>query len=185
MITRMIVSGFGGQGVMVTGQILALSAFYGGLVATALPTYGVEQRGGSANITVVLSDQEIASPVADCPDVLLAMSLPAATRYLPLVRPSGSVFLNSSQVPPDISRSDVHILRIPCDDMALELGSIKTSNIIMMGAYIGYSGLLDPVHVTSVLNKKLSKRPELGRLNAAALQAGYEIGQAARKPGDF
>ena len=180
MINRMIVSGFGGQGVMVTGQTLALAAFYAGLVSTALPTYGIEQRGGSANITVVISDQEIASPVADHPDVVLAMSLPAATRYMSAVRPGGCILMNSSQIPEDVTRDDIQVLRIPCDEMALELGSMKTSNIIMMGAYVGYTGVLDVETVAAVMNKKLSKKPEFAQMNAAALQAGYEIGLAAK-----
>ena len=177
MINRIIVSGFGGQGVILIGKILGVCGYEQGFFSTVLPTYGVEQRGGTANTTVVLSDAKIASPVADNPDVLIALNQPSVDKYLPTVKKGGCIIANTSQVNTEsIDRDDICILQVAADDLAQEIGLAKVANILMLSAYAGYSGIITYETLEKVVLSNLAKKPEFIPLNKEALKRGYELG---------
>ena len=180
MINRIIVSGFGGQGVILIGKILGICGYEQGLFSTVLPTYGVEQRGGTANTTVVLSDAKIASPVADTPDVLIALNQPSIEKYLPTVKKGGCVIVNTSQASAEsIDREDICVVQVAADDLALAIGSAKVANILMLSAYAGYSGIISYETLEKVVLSSLAKKPEFIPLNKEALKRGYEMGTRA------
>lgn len=181
MINRVIISGFGGQGVMLTGNILGESAFEQGIKSTILPTYGVEQRGGTANTTVVISDKRIFALEAENPDTVIALNEPSVNKYLKLIKKGGCLIVNSSQYEGNIDREDIVVIKVPADEKAIEIGSIKVSNIIMMGVYAGYTKMISYDSLKKTMNKKLSKKQEFAELNSKALDYGYSIGNSKNK----
>ena len=144
MIVKTIFSGFGGQGVLMMGISLANSAMNKGYHVTYLPAYGAEMRGGTANCTVALGDEEIASPVASEPNYLIVMNAPSLFSFQNKVTSGGTIFLNSSIINDRPNRQDVKVFCVPCADMALEVGNSRVANIIMMGAFIKKSGVVSP-----------------------------------------
>ena len=141
MTRKIIFSGFGGQGVLMMGYVLALSAMNDGKEVTFLPSYGAEVRGGTANCTVVVSDEEIFSPVASSPDYGVIMNRPSLTKYESSIKEGGIIFLNSSLIDIDPTREDIEVVKVPANDMAKELGSDRTVNMIMLGAFVGKTGI--------------------------------------------
>ncbi len=125
MLFKAIFAGFGGQGVLSMGLNLAQAALLEGKSLTYLPAYGAEMRGGTANCTVAISDEEIASPVASSPDFLVAMNEPSLTRFQNQVQSGGLFFINSSLIETAVSRGDVDVIEVPANDMAEELGNLK------------------------------------------------------------
>lgn len=174
MENRLIIAGFGGQGVMVMGQLLGYASCAVGKHALFLPQYGPEQRGGTASCTVTISDEVIGSPVAHEIDILIALNQPSLNKFLPMVKPNGVVLVNSSRCESNINRDDVQVHYIPIDDIANEIGSSKVANIVMLGAYINKSGVLTEEQVMETIKAKLGKRPELLELNEIALKTGME-----------
>ena len=144
MIVKTIFSGFGGQGVMMMGISLANSGMNKGFHVTYLPAYGAEMRGGTANCTVAIADEEIASPVASEPNYLVVLNSPSLFTFQNKVIADGTIFLNSSIINDRPHRPDVNVICVPCADIAQELGNIKVANIIMMGAFIKVSGIVSP-----------------------------------------
>ena len=136
MLTKTIISGFGGQGVLSIGSTLATAAMLEGKYVTFLPSYGVEMRGGTANCTVAVSDEEIASPVASAPEFVVAMNQPAFVRFQGVLQAGGLLCVNSSLVNTESARSDIEILALPTSELAEKLGSIKVANMIMLGALV-------------------------------------------------
>ena len=134
MLIKTVFSGFGGQGVLMMGYILAVSAMQDGMHVTYLPAYGAEVRGGTANCTVSISDEDIASPVASSPDYVIAMNKPSLIRYEGQIKPKGTLFLNSDLVDIDPKREDIMVFKIPANTIAKKLGSERAINMIMLGA---------------------------------------------------
>lgn len=176
MLSRIIISGFGGQGVMKMGEIIGKGAFEQGIRSTVLPTYGIEQRGGTANTTVVISDREISTPAANHPDIICALNQPSVNRYLSLIKKGGCLIVNSSQLDTPVTREDIQVIKVPADEIALKLGSIKVSNIVMMGAYLGYAKTLSLDALRKTMNKEFSRKEEFAEMNSKALDIGYSIG---------
>lgn len=174
MESRLLVAGFGGQGVMVIGQLLGFAACAVGKNATWLPTYGPEQRGGTANCTVIIADEEIGAPYTDSIDVLIAMNEPSLNKFLHKIKTGGVVIVNSSMCNAKVDRDDIQVYYIPADDIANEIGSAKVANIVMVGAYINKSGALTEEEMMKTIKVKLGKRPELLELNKIALKMGME-----------
>lgn len=175
MIVKTIFSGFGGQGVLIMGVSLAHSAMSKGLHVTYLPAYGAEMRGGTANCTVAVGDEEIASPVSSQPDYLIAMTLPSLTAFQNKVDAGGSIFINSSIVEALPNRQDVRTISIPCTDMAQEVGNSRAANIIMMGAFIKISEVVSPeIYLKSLETIMGSKRKALAEVNRKAFAAGFD-----------
>ncbi len=175
MLIKTIFSGFGGQGVLMMGVSFAHSGMSKGYQVTYLPAYGAEMRGGTANCTVAIADEEIASPVASEPDFLVAMNAPSLFTFQNKITSGGTIFLNSSIIQEEPHRDDVKVCLIPCADMAQDLGNIRVSNTIMMGAFIKISAVISPdVYLKSLETIMGSKKKSLAELNRKAFNAGYD-----------
>ncbi len=134
MEQSLLIAGFGGQGVMLIGKTLSHASVDAGKFSTFFPAYGAEQRGGTANCYVVISDDDIGAPLGDRMDDLIVMNDPSLNKFLYKLVPGGTLFINSSIVKSDITRSDIKVVKAPVTELALELGSAKVLNIIMLGA---------------------------------------------------
>jgi 2-oxoglutarate ferredoxin oxidoreductase subunit gamma len=174
MLTRTIFSGFGGQGVLSMGFTLANAAMLEGKYVTYLPSYGVEVRGGTANCTVVVSDEEIASPVASEPDFVVAMNQPSFARFQSVLQSGGLLCANSSIVDTSAARRDIEILNIPTSELAEKLGTIKVANMIMLGAFIKASDIISFDFVIKHLSEILGEgKSKLIKMNKEALDLGF------------
>ena len=182
MERNLMVGGFGGQGVMLLGKMLAYGTCEStDKFVTFFPSYGAEQRGGTANCYVVISDEEIGAPLGDAMDDLIVMNEPSLQKFLVKLLPGGTLFVNSSIVKCAVPREDVTVVPVPVTEMALALGSAKVLNIIMLGAYVGYTQVLPEAVMWDTIERKLAGKPKLLPLNRQAFQQGLAIGKAARR----
>ncbi len=174
MTTKTIFSGFGGQGVLSMGFTLANAAMLEGRYVTYLPSYGVEVRGGTANCTVVVSDEEIASPVASEPEFVVAMNQPSFNRFQNILQSGGLMCFNASLVNSTSIRSDIEVLAIPTSELAEKLGTIKVANMIMLGALIKASDIISFDAMIKNLAELLGEgKSKLIKLNREALEMGF------------
>lgn len=182
MEKSIIIAGFGGQGVMVIGQLLSYTACETtDKFVTYFPSYGAEQRGGTANCYVVISDDEVGAPKVNKADMLVILNEPSMARFKDAVVPGGTVVVNSSIVKNIPEYDDVTVVEVDANNIAIELGNPKVMNLVMTGAVIGVSDILPVENVLQTAFKKLgAKRPELNPLNEAAFRRGLEIGRAAK-----
>ena len=175
----LILAGFGGQGVLFAGQLLAHAALGARLHTTWYPSYGPEMRGGTANCTVVISDEPIGSPVVAQPQAAIVMNLPSLDRYEPLVRPGGLLIVNTSLIERAVTRDDIGVVGIPADDVAAELGEARLTNMVLLGALLSRIPVLTIDHVATTLARVLPERHRhLLAANRAALQQGAELALA-------
>ena len=175
MKLQILIGGFGGQGVMLVGQTLGLAACDAGKKATFFPSYGPEQRGGAANCSVMLSDDEIGSPLVSTADVLICFNHTAMNTFLPRLKSGGVLIANSSLVDmADIGRTDIETVAVPIDDLARELGNPKVANVIMLGAVVAKIGVLPLEEVERTVLKKLASKPQLVDINRKAFACGTE-----------
>ena len=181
MERNLCVAGFGGQGVMTLGKFLAQVACDStDKNVTFFPSYGAEQRGGTANCYVVIADGTVGAPVSDTMDDLIVMNGASLNKFLPRLNHGGTLFINSSIVRSDINRSDVKVVSALVTEMALEMGNAKVLNVIMLGVYVGYTKVIDPAIVWKTIKKKLAKKVKLLPLNQAAFEKGLECGRKQR-----
>jgi len=175
-----IIAGFGGQGVMVIGNLLAYAAMIEGKNVTYLPVYGVEMRGGTANCTVVISSQPVGSPVVGKPKAVIVMNLPSLIKYEPLILPNGLVFLNSSLIEPkETYRKDIEIFSIPVNEIAINNGNPKLANMVALGAFNEKTKLVQMNSLFESLGKVLDERYHpLIPSNIKALEAGAKYVQS-------
>jgi 2-oxoglutarate ferredoxin oxidoreductase subunit gamma len=170
-----VFAGFGGQGVILAGKLLAQAGVDHGLQVTWLPSYGPEMRGGTANCTVVLSDEPIGSPVVDNPTALVAMNLPSLDRFEKTVAEGGTILINSSLITRPTERSDVRVLNVPANDIAVSLGNPRAANMVALGAIVKATGIISLELMKSTMAKVLSHKDsaKLIGVNEQALEAGY------------
>ncbi len=171
------IAGFGGQGILLTGKLLAQTGMAGGKEVTYMPSYGAEVRGGTANCMVVISDEPIACPIVSKPKSLIVMSKASLTKFGPRLKPGGLLLLNSSQIDtePQVDTS-VEVIAIPADEVAAELGSPKSANMVMLGAYLQKSGTFTVEDASKSLSNVLAKRyHKMIPVNAEALNRGAEF----------
>ncbi|MBF4694673.1 2-oxoacid:acceptor oxidoreductase family protein [Fusibacter ferrireducens] len=182
METNLCVAGFGGQGVMTMGKFLAQATCDStDKNVTFFPSYGAEQRGGTANCFVVISDEFIGAPLVDTMDDLIVMNEPSLDKFINRLKSGGRLFINSSIVREDVERDDVTLIKVPATEMALEMGNAKVLNIIMLGVYIGYTDVVTPEIVWDTIEKKLASKAALLPLNKAAFEKGLSIGQSQKQ----
>ena len=171
---EIIIAGFGGQGIILAGKLLAQTAMKAGKEVTYIPAYGAEMRGGTSNCTVIISDDPIASPLVSRPDTLIAMNKASLNKFGPRIKKGGLVIINSSLVD-EISQVDgsPEVLSVPADELACELGSAKSANMVAVGAYLQRRGVFCPEDAADCLCDVLAKRHHntLG-INRRALQRG-------------
>lgn len=175
MLERIVIAGFGGQGVLSLGQFIAYSAMYEGLEVTWLPSYGPEMRGGTANCSVVVGDQPIASPIIAVADTLIVMNKPSLDKFIDSVKPGGLVIVNSSLIKEKITRDDVRVLYVDANELALESGNAKTANIVVFGAYVHHSACLDKANAEATISKIFEKKPKVIPANIVAFNVGCKL----------
>ena len=175
MLIKTVFAGFGGQGVLSMGLNLTQAAMMEGKNVTYLPSYGAEVRGGTANCTVVISDEEIASPVASAPEFVVAMNKPSLVRFQNQIQSGGVLLINSSLIEAEISRGDIDIVKVPAGEIADKLDSPKSANMVMLGAFIKKSNLVSISTVVEELKNTLKKKERLIAINEKALMAGYNL----------
>lgn len=175
MQTDLIISGFGGQGTLYAGQLLSYAAMDAGKFVTWIPSYGPEMRGGTANCTVVVSDDEIGSPTVLYPTAVLAMNLPSLDKYELMVKTGGWLIVNESMVNRTPTRKDIHVVMVPANQIAQEVGNERASNMVMLGALMANLQILPKGALESALDAHTAER--LKRFipaNIKALEAGYK-----------
>ena len=175
MLIKTIFAGFGGQGVLSMGLVLAQAAVLDGKFVTYLPAYGAEVRGGTANCTIAISDEEIASPVASSPEFIVAMNQPSLVRFQNQIQSGGQFFINSTLVKPEITRGDVEIVSVAASEIAEDLGNQRSANMVMLGAYIKKSNVVTLESLIEGLNSTMGKKPKVLAANEQALKRGYEL----------
>lgn len=175
MTKKTVFAGFGGQGVLMMGYVTAVTAMMDGKHVTYLPSYGAEVRGGTANCTVVVSDDEIFSPVASSPDYAVIMNLPSLARYEGVIKEGGTIILNSSLVDRDPTRDDLEVVKVPANDIARELGSDRTINMIMLGAFIAKTEITTLDALMKGLTEIVKgRKTSVMKLNRKGLDRGAE-----------
>ncbi len=173
MIHSFVFAGFGGQGVMLMGQVLAQAGMIEGKHVTWFPSYGPEMRGGTANCTVVVSDEPVASPVVENPLEVVAMNIPSLIKFEPKVKPKGYLFINSSVVDRKPTRTDIHVFEIPVNDIAERLGNVKVANMVMLGAVVEVTKCVKLDSLIESMKYKLSGRSsQIIELNIKAVYEG-------------
>jgi 2-oxoisovalerate ferredoxin oxidoreductase beta subunit len=174
---RIKIAGFGGQGVLLFGQLLAQGAMVSGFHATWLPSYGPEMRGGTANCHVIISEDRIGSPLVSEIDVLFAMNLPSLDKFETQIRENGLAIINSSLVERKVERDNIEVLKIPATNIAHDIGEKKMANVVMLGAYLEYTKVLTLESILSV-TKSVIKNQVLADLNKEALLEGARFAQS-------
>jgi len=176
MQEEIIFSGFGGQGALFAAMVLAYAGMDNGKNVTWIPSYGPEMRGGTANATVIISDEDIGSPVVRHPSVALVLNNPSMEKYETLVKEGGVLVYNSSLISVTPKRSDIRYVAVPASDIASELGSVKMANMVALGALVAVTGVLPPEDVVQALRDHLPEgKRKLLKPNEQALQRGAEV----------
>lgn len=176
MQVEIIIAGFGGQGVLFAGQLLAYAAMDKNYQVTWFPSYGPEMRGGTANCTVIISDDEIGAPVVEQPLVLMAMNRPSLDKYEPHIKPGGILISNSSMIDRDPVRDDIRIINVPANAIAEEIGDKRMTNMVMIGALLANLGIIDNTTIIEELSIHLPERhKKLIPSNIKALEAGNQF----------
>ena len=165
-------AGFGGQGIMLMGQIMAEAAMQQGHEVVWIPSYGPEMRGGTAYCTVVISDRPIGSPIIRNPKHLVAMNRPSLEKFAPTVKSGGTIFINSSIISIEAGRNDVDVVKVPIIEIARELGNVRTANIIALAAFVSRSQVVDFELLRESVKAKFANKEKLIPINMKALEEG-------------
>ena len=180
MQEEVIISGFGGQGALFAGQLLAYAAMDQGLEVTWIPSYGPEMRGGKARCTVVVSDQPIGAPLVRRPSAAIVLNIPSMEAFEPAVKPGGVLIVNSSMVPDESEREDIEVVYAPASDLATEIGNVRMANVICLGALVEATGVVSLDAVAQALDDHLPERHRsLLELNKKALQKGAALARGS------
>ncbi len=180
METSIIIAGFGGQGVLFAGQLLTYAGMDKDLHVSWIPSYGPEMRGGTANCTVIISDEEIGAPTVARPDVAIVLNLPSFEKYEPLVKPDGLLIINRSLVSEQSYRTDIDVVAVRANRIAKEHGSVKMANMAAVGALLAKRPLFTLGDLLQTLHDHLPQRKHhLLEANKLVLQSGYEVGMQA------
>jgi 2-oxoglutarate ferredoxin oxidoreductase subunit gamma len=177
MQSEVMFAGFGGQGILLSAKILAQAAMTAGHEVAWIPSYGPEMRGGTAYCTVVVSDRPIGSPIIRNPLHLVAMNRPSLEKFAPMVRPGGVVLINSSLIPIGAGRDDVDAIAIPVTDIANDLGSVRSANIVALAAFVARSKLVDKELLKTCVKEEFAKKEKLIPLNLRAVDAGFKAAE--------
>ena len=172
MERSVLIAGFGGQGVMLIGKMLGYAAIKMGLQATFFPAYGAEQRGGTANCTLITSESEIECPLLEKFDDLVIMNQLSLATFAGAVKMGGKILINSSLVKAD-EKAYPNCIKVPCGDIAIEAGSIKAANMVALGSYIALHDTFDLEIVKTLVEQSFESKPALAEMNLRAIDAGY------------
>ena len=170
------ISGFGGQGVISAGVLLAQAGMMEGKEVSFFPSYGAEMRGGTANCSVVVASDEVSTPIVSTPDTAIVLNEPSLAKFEPTVKPGGLLIVNSSLVNSKPTRTDIRVLYVPCNQIAGELGNAKIMNMVALGAFAAATGAITVDAIAKALPKVYKKlKPEVIELNVQALKRGAEF----------
>jgi 2-oxoglutarate ferredoxin oxidoreductase subunit gamma len=175
MLIKTLFAGFGGQGIMSMGLNLSQAAMLDGKFVTYLPSYGAEVRGGTANCTVSVSDEEIASPVASSPTFVVAMNQPSMVRFQNRIQTGGVFFLNSTLIKEPLQRGDIEVINVPANEVAEKMGNVKSANMVMLGAFIKKTNIVSLQSLIDGVTVALKGNQKLIAINKDALSAGYDL----------
>ena len=181
MQTDIVISGFGGQGVLFAGQLLAYCALDRDKHVTWFPSYGPEMRGGTAHCTVIISDDEIGSPVVKTPTAAIVMNLPSLVKYESLIKPEGVLVVNKSLVDQTITRKDIHVIEVEANRIAGEIGNPRMTNMVLIGSLLKRLPVFTMEVVKATLDKHIPERHrDLLEDNIQALTRGFQEAEASR-----
>ena len=173
--TKIVIAGFGGQGVVVAGNIIARGCVIEDKNVTGMVSYGAEMRGGTANATVIVSDGEIASPFVEHPDAAIILNQPSLDKFESRLAGGGLVVMNSSLTSRDVERSDLDVVKVEATDVANRLGNVRVANIVALGAFIAKTKLLATASIEQAISDLFStKKAEVIEINFQALKLGAE-----------
>lgn len=169
------IAGFGGQGVVSAGILLAQAGIEEKKNVSWLPSYGPEMRGGTANCSVSITDGEVYSPIVSAPDTIIVMNEPSLPKFEPTLKPAGLLIINSSLVNSRPGRTDIKTVYVPCNEIADKLGSPRVATLVALGAFCALTGAVTVESIVHAMNKVYKRaKPEMLELNHKALQAGVE-----------
>lgn len=173
---NLVIAGFGGQGVLLAGKLIAEAGLHEGREVSWIPSYGPEMRGGTANCTVIISDSEIGSPVVENPDILVIMNRPSMDKFLPSLKKDGVCIYNKSLIEGFKPRSDVKMVAVPASDLAVQMGSTKLLNMVLVGSFMANSKAFTDKSLAYALKKSISaKHQDLIPLNEKAISEGAKF----------
>lgn len=172
MQSEVMFAGFGGQGILLIGKILAHTAMEEGYEVAWVPSYGPEMRGGTAYCTVVISDRPIGSPIIKNPMHLIAMNRPSLEKFASIVKPGGVILINSSLIPINSGRSDVDELLVPANDIAADIGNVRAANIVALAAFVARSKVVNFELMRESVKKEFAKKAKFIPLNMEAIDRG-------------
>ncbi len=178
MQNEVMFAGFGGQGIMLIGKMLAKAGLKAGLDVAWIPSYGPEMRGGTAYCTVVVSDRPIGSPIIVHPTNLVAMNRPSLEKFAPKVKKGGCILVNSSLIPIESGRDDVDEIHVPCNEIAIASGSAKAANVVALGAFVARTGICDWELIEDAVKANFAAKPKLVPMNMDCLSKGAESARA-------
>ncbi len=172
---EIVIAGFGGQGLLFTGKVMAYAGLIEGRELSWLPSYGPEMRGGTANCNVILSDTPVGSPIVQNPNVLMVMNMPSLDKYESSVVPGGKIFVDSTLIDRKVERDDVDVYYIPATAMANELGYPTLANMFLLGAIIEATGCIEDETLEPALHKVIpARKADLFDVNMQVIAAGRE-----------
>ena len=173
---QIVIAGFGGQGLLFAGKVLAYAALTEQRELSWLPSYGPEMRGGTANCNVIISDNPVGSPIVQNPNVLMVMNTPSLDKYEKSVAPGGKIFVDSTLISRKVEREDVEVFYIPATKMASDMGMPTLANMILLGAIVKATGCITDEGMLAGLNKIIpAKKANLLDANLKCIQAGKDF----------
>jgi 2-oxoglutarate ferredoxin oxidoreductase subunit gamma len=175
--TNVTMAGFGGQGLMFIGKLLAYCAMKRGLNVTWIPSYGPEVRGGTANCTVVISDEPIGSPVISSPEALIIMNNPSLEAFEPRLKTGGLLLINSNLVTHEVKRRDIDVIPVPANETAVEAGEKRAANMVIFGAYVAKTRIITREDVVAGFKELFSAKAEALDANMRAFEKGTKYAQ--------
>lgn len=179
MHEEVIVSGFGGQGTLFAGQLLTYTGMDEGWHVTWIPSYGPEMRGGTAHCTVILSDDDIGSPIIRQPTICIVMNPPSMDKYEPLIKPGGLLVVNSTLIRSRSERDDIQAVYVPANELAIEVGNVKMANVVLLGALLAMREILPIDALKRTLDEHIpQRRKHIIEPNKKALDRGIEYARS-------
>ncbi len=180
MQTEVMFCGFGGQGIMLIGQMLAYAGMNEGKNVIWMPSYGPEMRGGTAYCTVQVSDRDVGSPIIDRPQCIAVLNRPSLDKFDGKVRKGGLIIINTSLIDADSQRDDISVLHVAANDIGLENGTAKAANMAMLGAYVGYTQAVKLESLEPLVRWQFEKKPQFIEPNLKVLERGHALGAEGR-----
>jgi 2-oxoglutarate ferredoxin oxidoreductase subunit gamma len=178
--TEVLMAGFGGQGMLLSGKLLAHAAMEEGKEVSWLPSYGPEMRGGTANVTVCISEKKVGSPYITMPEALLVMNQPSLEKFVTKVKPGGFIVVNTSLISIKADRADCTVLYIDAAGLAAKAGTARAANLVMFGAYVGWSDVVQHDMCVKMIEEEFASKAKFIAANVAAFEAGYAEGKKSR-----